>query len=53
MDKTSTEYYKLQEYLNGILRIPFNIYNDLEIDNVSNYIKESKKYFRRYYFWSR
>ena len=42
MEKTSTEYYKLQEYINGLLRIPFNQYKDLHIDNTSKYIRQSK-----------
>ena len=42
LDKTSTEFYKLQEYVNGILRIPFNKYNDLNIINTAQYIKQSK-----------
>ena len=42
MEKTSTEYYKLQEYINGILRIPFNQYKDLYIENTSKYIRDSK-----------
>jgi ATP-dependent Lon protease len=43
LDKTSTEYYKLQEYINGILSIPFNKYNDLSIDNKGEYIAQSKR----------
>jgi len=42
MEKSSTEYYKLQEYINGILRIPFNKYKDLSIKNTAEYIKNSK-----------
>ena len=40
MEKSSTEYYKLQEYINGILRIPFNKYKDLDVKNTSEYIKK-------------
>jgi ATP-dependent Lon protease len=43
LDKTSTEYYKLQEYINGILSIPFNRFNDLKITDTANYILNSKK----------
>jgi ATP-dependent Lon protease len=43
LDKTSTEFYKLQEYINGILSIPFNKYNDLTIENSGEYISNSKK----------
>ena len=43
LDKTTTEFYKVQEYINGILSIPFNKYNDLNIDNTAEYILESKK----------
>jgi len=43
LDKTTTEYYKLQEYINAILNIPFNRFNDLDIQNTSEYILSSKK----------
>ena len=43
LDKTTTEYYKLQEYINGILNIPFNQFNDLNIKNSGEYIVRSKK----------
>ena len=43
LDKTSTEFYKVQEYINGILSIPFNKYNDLHIENTAEYILKSKK----------
>lgn len=42
LDKTSTEFYKVQEYINGILNIPFNKYNDLHIENTAEYILKSK-----------
>ena len=45
LDKSSTEYYKVQEYINGILDIPFNKYNDLTINHseTASYIKKSKE----------
>ena len=43
LDKTSTEFYKVQEYINGILNIPFNKFNDLHLDNPADYILKSKK----------
>lgn len=43
MDKSATEFYKLQDYINGILNIPFNKYNDLKITNTSDYILNAKQ----------
>lgn len=43
LDKTTTEYYKLQEYINAILNIPFNKFNDLKIEHTGDYILSSKK----------
>lgn len=43
LDKTTTEYYKVQEYINGILNIPFNRFNDLKIEKPAEYIIKSKK----------
>ena len=43
LDKTSTEFYKLQEYINGILDIPFNKFKDLDIKDPPQYIINSKK----------
>jgi len=43
LDKTTTEYYKLQEYINSILNIPFNKFKDLNIDNSADYIIKSKQ----------
>ena len=44
LDKTTTEYYKVQEYINGILNIPFNKYNDLNIKNTAIYFKIKEKH---------
>lgn len=43
LDKSTTEYYKLHEYINGILNIPFNKYKDLSIENTAEYILKSKQ----------
>ena len=47
MEKSSSEYYKLQEYINGILSIPFNKYNDLDFNksnvDTAEYIINTKK----------
>jgi ATP-dependent Lon protease len=43
LDKSSSEYYKVREYLDGILDIPFNKFNDLYIENTESYILQSKK----------
>jgi ATP-dependent Lon protease len=42
MESSSNEFFKLQEYINGILKIPFNKFNDLNIENTAKYITESK-----------
>ena len=43
MEKSTTEFYKLQDYINGILCIPFNRYNDLKIINTTDYILNAKQ----------
>ena len=43
LDKTTTEFYKVQEYINGILNIPFNRFNDLKIEKPAEYIIKSKR----------
>ena len=43
MEKSTTEFYKLQDYINGILSIPFNRYNDLKIINTTDYILNAKQ----------
>ena len=42
LDKSSSEFYKLNHYINGILRIPFKKFNDLNIQNSREYIKNAK-----------
>ena len=42
LDKSSSEFYKLNHYINGILRIPFKKFNDLNIQNSEEYIKNLK-----------
>ena len=42
LEVSSTEYYKLQSYIKGIMRIPFGINSSIKTDNNSNYISKSK-----------
>lgn len=43
LECSSNEYYKLKSYIDSLLCIPFGEYNQLETNNVSEYITESKK----------
>ncbi len=42
LENSSNEYYKLKSYIDSLLNIPFGIYNNLNTQNVCDYITESK-----------
>jgi ATP-dependent Lon protease len=42
LEKSSNEYYKLKSYIDNILSIPFGVSKDLDIENFSEYLYNSK-----------
>ena len=43
IEKNSSEYFKLKNYIDNILSIPFGVYKNINVNNFNNYLKNSKK----------
>lgn len=43
MDKSANEYGKLNEWITKVLSIPFGVYNDVEVNNVNEYLENARK----------
>ena len=43
IEKSSSDYFKLKNYIESILSIPFGTYKNINVNNFNNYLKNSKK----------